>query len=108
MDAIKQLKQAFIKQAHADDKMIAFAIFVKELTDDLETAQWIFDEFGHTYEAAAQMHMRNMLDAQLKLNAGMDYAVKQLLTHIATLTDADNSTQAQQATKDLLSKFKLH
>ena len=111
MSATQQLKQAFIKQAHEQDKMITFAIFVKELAEDLELAQWIYSEFGHCFEAAAQMHMRNMLEAQLKLNAGHDYVITQLLTHIERLAEQDSNAvnnSAQQATKDLLSKFKLH
>lgn len=107
MSAIKQLKQAFIKQAHAQDKMIAFAIFVKELEEDLETAQWIFDEFGHEFEAAMQMHMKNMMQGQLMLNAGLDYSVKTLLKHIEALA-TDGNTDAMAAAMQAIDKAKMH
>lgn len=106
--AKQQLIKALIKQAHADDKMIVIALFVKLLEEDLETAQWILDEYGHTYEAAQQLHMRNMLQGQLMLNAGADVLISALLAHMEQLAAQGGSNTAQQATDALLSKFKLH
>ena len=39
------LKKAFIKQAHGDNKIITLGIFVKELEDDIEMAQWIAEHY---------------------------------------------------------------
>jgi hypothetical protein len=108
----QQLKQAFIAQAHASNKMITLAIFVKELEDDIEVAEWIASNYAHEYEQHLQLHMQNMLDAQLKLNAGHDAVIKTLLQHINELA-GDDATQdvtsvAKHATDTLLSKFKLH
>lgn len=100
-----QLKIAFIKQAHEQDKMITLAIFVKELEENLEVAQFICAEYAHEFPQYVQMHMKNMLEAQLKMNAGADCIVKELLKHVETLA---TDTTAEQETQNLLNKFKLH
>jgi len=119
---VAQLKKAFITQAHADNKHITLAIFVKELDDDIEVANWIAQQFGADYTPAIQMHMRNMIDARLKLNAGQDAVIKHLLENVAeamgiTATELEDKikapaqdvgTQAKQATDALLSKLRLH
>ena len=117
MSKTAQLKQAFIKQAHPQNKMITLAIFVKELEDELEVANWIATNYAHEYEQHIQMHMKNMLEAQLKLNAGADCIMRELLKHVEELAEhlgADTvrthsiDEQAEQATKDLLNKLRLH
>ena len=120
MSATAQLKKTFIKQAHNDNKMITLAIFVKELEDDLEVAQWIADNYAQDFAQHIQMHMANMLEAQLKINAGSSAVIEELLKHVAELAGAGNlditsavsastvDKQAKQATDALLSKLRLH
>ena len=114
MTVTAKLKQAFIKQAHEQSKLITLALFVKELEDDVEVAQHIAQTYGHDYDTHIQMHMHNMLDAQLKRNAGMDVILQLLLAHAEQQdtqahTQAHSiDTQAQQATDALLSKLRLH
>jgi hypothetical protein len=102
------LKQAFIKQAHAQQPIITLAIFVKELDDDVEMSAWILEQYGHDYDEATQMHMRNMLDAQIKMNAGTSVILEQILAHVANNATDNVETQAQEATNALLSKMRLH
>lgn len=117
MSATAQLKKAFIQQAHTQNKAITLAIFVKELEDEVEVAQWIATNYAHEYEQHVQLHMANMLEAQLKLNAGADCIIKELLKHVEELAthlgnDASGlhsvDEQAEQATNALLSKLRLH
>jgi hypothetical protein len=118
MSKTAQLKKAFIAQAHEQNTMITLAIFVKELEDELEVAQWIYDNYANDYAQHLQMHMANMLEAQLKLNAGSAVVMEQLLKHVTELAGAGEldvtqhitnaDTQAKQATDALLSKLRLH
>jgi adenosyl cobinamide kinase/adenosyl cobinamide phosphate guanylyltransferase len=108
MSAVQQLKQAFIKQAHEQDKMVTLAVFAKELQDDLEVAAWIVEHYAHDYEQHTQMHMKQALEAQLKLNDSVDSIVTTLLGHLTKLATNDTTDAATKATQDLLSKFKLH
>jgi hypothetical protein len=118
MSTTAKLKQAFIKQAHEQSTMITLAIFVKELEDELEVAQWIYDNYAKDYAEHMQMHMANMLEAQLKLNAGSAVVMDTLLKHVTDLAGAGElditqhitnaDTQAKQATDALLSKLRLH
>lgn len=105
MKATTQLKIAFIKQAHEQDKMVTLAIFVKELEDDLEVAQHIVSEYAHEYAQYIQMHMKNMLEAQLKLNAGAGCIVNELVKHLDTLATDDD---AMQSAMEAINKAKLH
>lgn len=106
-NVVAQLKQAFIKQAHTQDKMITLAIFVKELNEDLEVAQHIVAEYAHDFPQYVQMHMKNMLEAQLKLNAGTDCIVKELLQHVEQLAQDDSEDTLAQAMQ-AINKAKLH
>lgn len=121
MSKTAKLKQAFIQQAHEQNPMITLAIFVKELEDELEVAQWIADNYAQDYEQHIQMHMANMLEAQLKLNAGASAVMDTLLQHVAELAGSAElditqhivnaqpaDLQAKQATDALLSKLRLH
>ena len=123
MTKTAELKQAFIKQAHADNKHITLAIFVKELEDEIEVAAWIADNYAQDYDKHIQMHMANMLEAQLKLNAGSEAVIQHLLKHVAELagitadkleqsstahTHTSVDAQAKQATDALLAKMRLH
>ena len=111
MDVIKQLKQELIKELAKHDAMIALAAFFMELDSDLEMANWLAQEFAHTYEQHIQLHMKQALEAQLKLNASTHVIAQVVNAHIKQLGEADlaaHGTQAQQATKHLLDKFMLH
>ena len=67
------------------------------------------------------MHMANMLEAQLKLNAGASAVMDTLLKHVADLAGSAElditqhivsaqgaDAQAKRATDALLSKLRLH
>lgn len=106
-DVIKELTEL-----HAADKHITLAAFGMLVTKDIELAQEIVTTFAQDFDTSIQMHMQNMINAQLQLNAAHDAISRVLLKHALELLDSvaeDNTaTQAEQATADFLSKFKLH
>jgi len=108
MSATAQLKMAFIKQAHEQDKMVTLALFVKELEDEIEVAQHIVSEYAHDFPQHVQLHMKNMLEAQLKLNAGASVIVTALLEHVAELANEDDNKAAQTAAMAAINKAMLH
>ena len=86
-------------------------------------AQWIAEHYAHDYAEHIQMHMRNMLEAQVKLNAGTNTVLQYIVTNVAEAqgldaeellnkikapAQQDVEQQAQQATQALLTKMRLH